>query len=70
MPEDTIEIEPENIAAQLYAKYCDAVGGKAFNGDNLPMWAEFRADPAKEVQSDAWVAVAQRAIEIFGLDLE
>lgn len=55
----------EDLAGYLYAKYCDAVGGKAWNGDNLPMWAEFRADPTKQKQSDAWVATAQRAIELL-----
>lgn len=45
-------------------EYCKEVGGKAFNGDALPDWKTFRADPEKKKQSDAWVAVASVAYEI------
>jgi len=48
----------EALASNLYATYCTEVGGKAFNGDSLPDWPTFRADPDKRVQSDAWVRVA------------
>lgn len=48
----------EDLAAKLYAAYCQAVGGKSFNGDRLPDWPEFRSDPAKQKQSDAWVLTA------------
>ncbi len=48
----------EEFAGLLYETYCQAVGGKAFNGDTLPRWEEFRADPTKQKQSDAWVEVA------------
>lgn len=54
----------EKIAGQLYETYCQAVGGKAFNNEPLPAWKEFRADPAKKKQSDAWVEVAIKAVEI------
>lgn|SRR5678815_2461117 len=54
----------EEIAGDLYETYCVAVGGKAFNGDPLPGWKVFRADPSKQKQSDAWVAVARRAGEL------
>lgn len=59
MPETT-----EQVAEKLYSVYCAAVGGKAFNGDALPDWKTFRADPAKQAQSDAWVAVAQTAEDL------
>lgn len=49
----------EAIAGRAYAAYCAAVGGKAFNGDPLPDWKTFRADPAKRKQSDAWVEAAK-----------
>jgi hypothetical protein len=52
---------PEQKAHKLYETYCLAVGGKAFNGDPLPDWATFRSDPAKKLQSDAWVAAAKVA---------
>ena len=55
----------ESIAGELYTAYCDKVGGIAFNGDPLPVWGEFRADESKKKQSDAWVAVAERAQDIF-----
>lgn len=54
----------ERIAGNLYEEYCKQVGGKAFNGDPLPGWEAFRADPAKQKQSDAWVAVAHKAFDI------
>ena len=45
-------------AALLYETYCKAVGGKAHDGKPLPNWQEFRADPARKVQADAWEAIA------------
>ena len=53
----------ERVAAVLYAEYCGAVGGKAFNGDVLPGWGEFRADEGKAKQVAAWLAVGRRAAE-------
>lgn len=58
-------INDEYIASELYRVYCDAVGGKAFNGDPLPDWETFRADPAKQKQSNAWLVAARRAMEIL-----
>lgn len=55
----------EGIAAGLYERYCEEVGGKAFNGDPLPKWEEFRADPSKKKQSDAWVKVAVEALALI-----
>lgn len=60
-------IDPETIAKELYETYCEAVGGKAFNGDPLPDWQAFRSDPSKTKQSDAWVATAQKALELLPL---
>ncbi len=51
----------EVLAGHLYEIYCTAVGGKAFNGVPLPAWDQFRADPAKQKQSDAWLTVAGAA---------
>lgn len=51
----------QQLAGKLYEAYCAAVGGKAFNGDTLPSWETFRADPAKQKQSDAWLVVARTA---------
>lgn len=50
---------PPTDAALAYSAYCAAVGGKAFNGDPLPDWKTFRADPAKAKQADAWEAAAR-----------
>lgn len=49
----------ESAAGRAYTAYCAAVGGKAFNGDPLPDWETFRADPKKKLQSDAWVAAVK-----------
>jgi hypothetical protein len=54
----------EKTAGALYEEYCKEVGGKAFNGEALPDWKVFRADPAKLKQSDAWVSVAALAWSI------
>lgn len=45
----------------MYTAYCEGVGGVAFNGDPLPSWEEFRADPAKAKQADAWEVAAESA---------
>jgi hypothetical protein len=55
----------EELAGRLYNAYCAGVGGKAFNGDPLPTWIEFRADPSKRKQSDAWMLVAKEAIQLI-----
>lgn len=60
-----LEMNSEALAPALYSAYCAAVGGVAFNGDPLPDWQTFRADPAKLKQSEAWMAaaaVAERSI--------
>lgn len=49
------------IAEQIYEAYRNAVGGKTFNGDPLPDWKTFAADPKKEKQRDAWIASANAA---------
>ena len=64
-PDPVPPSELETIAGELYSAYCEAVGGVAFNGDPLPDWPEFAADPNKEKQSNAWVAAASKAIEIL-----
>jgi hypothetical protein len=51
----------EDSARRMYGAYCIAVGGKAFNGDPLPSWVVFRADPNKKLQSDAWLSAASHA---------
>jgi hypothetical protein len=55
-------INTETLAEHLYTTYCDAVGGKAFNGDPLPTWAVFSVDPNKQVQAQGWRAAANRAL--------
>ena len=57
--------EIETIAEELYTTYCATVGGKAFNGDALPDWDTFRNDPKKQTQVMAWLATAERAVEIL-----
>lgn len=58
-------INREIVAEELYTAYCAAVGGVAFNGDPLPAWKEFAADPAKTKQSEAWLATADRAMQLL-----
>jgi hypothetical protein len=54
----------ETHADLLYSVYCEAVGGVAFNGDPLPAWADFAADPNKQKQADAWRSVAKQSLNI------
>lgn len=51
----------EKLAKILYDKYCEAVGGKAFNGDDLPKSEEFFSDESKQKQVNAWRLVAEIA---------
>jgi hypothetical protein len=60
--------QAENLAGVLYTAYCKAVGGKAFNGEPLPDWQTFKADPQKYKQLCGWIAVAVTA-EIHGREL-
>lgn len=56
-------MDKDYLAKILYDKYCEAVGGKAFNGDDLPKSEEFFADETKEKQVNAWRKVADAAYE-------
>lgn len=50
-----------NLAKQMYDSYCEAVGGKAHNGEPLPKSEEFFVDETKKVQADGWLAAAKKA---------
>lgn len=52
----------ESLARGMYDEYCDAVGGKAFNGDDLPKSDEFFTDETKQKQANAWRKTAGFAI--------
>lgn len=53
------------IACLLYTTYCNAVGGKAYDGKPLPSWHAFVADPTKTKQADGWHEVAAMAFDAF-----
>jgi len=53
------------LAKRLYDKYCDAVGGVAFNGDPLPKSDEFFDDESKKKQSNAWLACSKETYDIL-----
>ena len=55
----------EQLAMLMYDNYCDAVGGKAFNGDDLPKSKEFFSDPSKQKQADGWRVAAGSAISFL-----
>lgn len=59
---NTEQIDCKQLAGELYEYYCQAVGGKAFNGDPLPSWQEFSSDPNKQKQANAWLKVAEKAV--------
>ena len=54
----------DELAGRMYDRYCEAVGGIAFNGDPLPKWAEFGADPSKTKQANGWREAAKEALGI------
>jgi hypothetical protein len=56
----------EKFAGRLYERYCQAVGGKAYDGKPLPSWKEFRGDEVKRTQIDAWIEVAEAAFQVVG----
>ena len=47
-----------DLAKLMYDGYCEAVGGKAFNGDPLPKSNEFFEDETKQKQANAWIKAA------------
>jgi len=51
----------DNLTDVMYTAYCQAVGGKAFNGDDLPTWDVFANDPKKQKQVNAWRVAAKAA---------
>lgn len=55
----------EELAELLYERYCESVGGKAWNGDDLPDWHDFSRDPEKVTQAEGWRSVAREAWEHF-----
>jgi hypothetical protein len=55
----------EQLAGKLYEAYRSSVGGQDHGGQTLPTWQAFRADPAKRLQSNAWVNVAVMAIALL-----
>lgn len=52
----------EDLARGFYDEYCEAVGGKAFNGDPLPPADEFFTDPAKAKQANAYRAAIAKMV--------
>ena len=61
-------MKPEELAKQLYESYCKDVGGKAYNGDDLPNWKDFSKHPDKQVQVNAWHKVADNAILLLNTE--
>lgn len=47
-----------DLAMKMYDGYCEAVGGKAFNGDPIPSSEEFFNDETKAKQAGAWIRAA------------
>lgn len=61
----TNDINLSFLAGKLYERYCQEVGGKAFNGDPLPDWQTFSNDATKQKQVNAWLSVAEEAYKFF-----
>lgn len=54
----------ETTTNAAYTAYCEAVGGKAYNGDTLPTWEEFAKDETKRTQADAWRKAVKAALAV------
>lgn len=52
----------EELAKKMYDTYCEAVGGKAYDGSALVGSEEFFADPTKFKQVNAWRVTAAMAM--------
>ncbi|NBO98821.1 MAG: DUF2829 domain-containing protein [Proteobacteria bacterium] len=52
----------EQSAKILYEEYIKSRGGIAVNGDLLPDWKTFNADPTKQKQVNAWLNVGKIAL--------
>ena len=57
------------MAMAMYDKYCEEVGGKAFNGDLLPKAVTFFADHTKQKQVQAWIQAAKTAAQFLVDDI-
>lgn len=51
------------MAEVMYTEYCEAVGGKSYDGKPLPTAKEFFDDDSKVTQSMAWLRAAGKAID-------
>ncbi len=58
-------IDKDILAKKTYDLYCDAVGGKAYNGDALPKSDEFFSDESKKKQADAWRKALEPTYELL-----
>jgi hypothetical protein len=56
----------EHLAGDMYSAYCERVGWRAWNGEQLPQWEQFRADPTKRKQASGWLAAAEVAYGQLG----
>lgn len=54
------------LAGEIYSEYCYSVGWRAFNGDPLPVWADFSTDENKTKQADGWRRAAMWAVHRSG----
>lgn len=59
----------EKLAMRMYDDYCESVGGKAFNGDDLPKSDELFNDTKKQIQAMGWVKAAETAIDFLEYNL-
>lgn len=55
-PATAAYVDPRDIAAHLYAVYCESSGGKNFRGDPCPPWVDL-----PEAIRTHWTAVAKAA---------
>lgn len=51
------------MAEVMYTEYCEAVGGKSYDGKPLPTAREFFNDDSKAKQAMGWLRAAGKAID-------
>lgn len=52
----------EKLAQEMYEGYCKTVGGRSWDGNELPSWGAFQADSDKQLQVQGWIYAAKIAI--------
>lgn len=57
-------LTPAGVAALLFQAYSEAVGGKSWNGEELPTFETIQSDPTRASVLKGWLAMGERALAL------